>query len=203
MSQLNIFKKQTKPKYHTITGGEYLYDPNHFTLDESSTYYEQLFQEVEWRQEEMQLYGKRVKFPRMTAWYGENDKKYSFSGITLHPIKWTKTMLDIKRSIESKYDVHFNSLLLNLYRGGADSISWHTDAEPELGTNPTIASISFGAQRTFQLKHNETNERINLKLEDGSLLLMRGSLQHHWKHQIPKTTKPLGGRINLTFRNII
>ena len=203
MSQLKLFGQESRPEYRAIKNGEYLHDPHHFTEEHSTTIFEILLHEVSWKQESMNLYGREVKFPRLTAWYGENDKKYSFSGITLNPAPWTETILEIKDSIESKHGVSFNSVLLNLYSGGADSISWHTDAEPELGANPVIASISLGATRTFQLRHKQTHERIDLELGNGSLVIMRGDLQHYWQHQVPKTKKTVGKRINLTFRNIL
>jgi alkylated DNA repair dioxygenase AlkB len=148
------------------------------------------------------MYGKRINFPRLTAWYGDNDKPYSFSGITLNPLVWTKTLLEIKNRIEPKAGVCFNSVLLNLYRDGNDSISWHTDAEPELGKNPVIASVNFGETRNFQLRHIETKEKIEIELVHGSLLIMQGELQHFWQHQVPKTSKKIKDRINLTFRVI-
>jgi alkylated DNA repair dioxygenase AlkB len=148
------------------------------------------------------MYGKKIPFPRLTAWYGDNEKPYSFSGITLQPHSWSPGLLKVKNDIEPKANVVFNSVLLNRYRDGSDSISWHTDAEKELGQNPVIASVNFGAERKFQLKHKDTNERIDIILQHGSLLIMLGELQHYWKHQIPKTKKPLGERVNLTFRVI-
>jgi alkylated DNA repair dioxygenase AlkB len=148
------------------------------------------------------MYGKRINFPRLTAWYGDNDKPYSFSGITLNPLSWTKTLSEIKNRIEPKAGVSFNSVLLNLYRDGNDSISWHTDAEPELGKNPVIASVNFGETRNFQLRHIETKEKVEIELVHGSLLIMQGELQHFWQHQVPKTAKKIKDRINLTFRVI-
>lgn len=148
------------------------------------------------------MYGKKVLFPRLTAWYGDNDKPYSFSGITLSPNPWTKELQEIKNKISLHTSVNFNSVLLNRYRSGNDSISWHTDAEPELGINPTIASVNFGATRKFQLRHIKTNEKLEIELSHGSLLIMEGELQHFWQHQVPKTSKPIGERINLTFRLI-
>jgi alkylated DNA repair dioxygenase AlkB len=158
---------------------------------------------IAWQQQEMQMYGRIVKFPRLTAWYGENDKPYSFSGITLQPNPWTQELLEIKEKIEPLSQVSFNSVLLNLYRDGNDSISWHTDAEKELGLNPVIASVNFGAERIFQLRHMQTNERIDISLTHGSLLIMMGELQHYWQHQVPKTKMVKLPRVNLTFRTII
>jgi alkylated DNA repair dioxygenase AlkB len=150
----------------------------------------------------MNMYGKEVLFPRLTAWYGDSDRPYSFSGITLNPLPWTEELLKIKKKIETKTSAIFNSVLLNKYRDGSDSISWHTDDEKELGKNPIIASVTFGGTRNFQLRHRDTGEKINLELSHGSLLIMQGELQHFWRHQIPKTKKQVDPRINLTFRVI-
>jgi alkylated DNA repair dioxygenase AlkB len=168
----------------------------------SEAYLKNLLDDIQWRQEEMKIYGRQIKFPRLTSWYGDSNKPYTFSGITLNPNVWTKELLEIKNKIELQFDIAFNSVLLNLYRDGSDSISWHTDAEKELGQNPIIASVNFGATRKFQLRHKETKERIDINLENGSLLIMQGELQHYWQHQIPKTKKDIGQRINLTFRFI-
>ena len=150
----------------------------------------------------MNMYGKKTNFPRLTAWYGDDDKSYSFSGITLQPLPWTNEIIDIKSKIEPIAKRKFNSVLLNLYRNGNDSISWHTDAEKELGINPIIASVNLGATRMFQLRHIQTKRKIEIELTHGSFLLMQGELQHFWQHQVPKTTKIVGERINLTFRVI-
>jgi alkylated DNA repair dioxygenase AlkB len=148
------------------------------------------------------MYGKQVLFPRLTSWYGDKDKPYSFSGITLNPHAWSEELLIIKSKIEPISETVFNSVLLNLYRDGNDSISWHTDAEKELGRNPIIASVNFGAERKFQIKHNETGEIHDIILKHGSLLIMKGELQHFWKHQIPKQKNINKPRVNLTFRVI-
>jgi len=200
----NIFQTDDKVKtgLNKIKNGEYLFYPNFFTKAESDLYFNQLLLDIDWKQECMNMYGKQVLFPRLTAWYGDNDKSYSFSGIKLDPKIWSKELLEIKEKIETISEVHFNSVLLNRYRSGNDSISWHTDAEKELGQNPIIASISFGAKRNFQLRHKETKEKFNIELTNGSLLIMKGELQHFWQHQIPKTKKEISERINLTFRVI-
>ena len=203
MSQLNLFSETPNESELTqITNGEYIYIPNFFGKAVCDVYFKTLLEEISWKQESMNMYGKTLDFPRLTAWYGDNDKPYSFSGITLKPETWTATLLEIKQQIETKAQVHFNSVLLNLYRNGNDSISWHTDAEKELGINPTIASVNFGATRKFQFRHNTTNEKIELNLSHGSLLIMQGELQHYWQHQVPKTKQVVKERINLTFRTI-
>ena len=185
-----------------IENGEYLFYPNFFSKAESDLYLLNLKENIDWKQESMNMYGKQVNFPRLTAWYGDNDKPYSFSGITLAPKVWTRELLEIKDKIEPLSKVQFNSVLLNRYRSGNDSISWHTDAEKELGINPVIASVNFGATRKFQLRHINTKEKLEIELTHGSLLIMQGELQHYWQHQVPKTSKVVNERINLTFRVI-
>jgi len=210
MSQLDIFENITpqnidnrkKDGLTIIQNGEYLFFPNYFLKSESDLHFNSLCNEISWKQESMNMYGKKVNFPRLTAWYGNNDKQYSFSGITLQPLPWTSNILAIKNKIELCQETEFNSVLLNRYRDGSDSISWHTDAERELGVNPIIASANFGASRNFQLRHIITKQKIEIELTHGSLLIMRGQLQHYWQHQIAKTSKPVGERINLTFRTI-
>ncbi|MCT4303355.1 alpha-ketoglutarate-dependent dioxygenase AlkB [Elizabethkingia anophelis] len=206
MGQLAFFQDDeavTKADLVSIRNGEYIYFPNFFSRSESDIYFQKLKASILWKQESMHMYGKEVLFPRLTAWYGDNDKPYSFSGITLEPLSWTKELLEIKNKIEPISKTKFNSVLLNKYRDGNDSISWHTDAEKELGTNPIIGSVNFGATRKFQLKHIETKEKIEIELAHGSLLIMQGELQHFWQHQVPKTAKKINERINLTFRVII
>ncbi|MCK0179686.1 alpha-ketoglutarate-dependent dioxygenase AlkB [Flavobacteriaceae bacterium S0862] len=203
MDQLDIFSSE--PVYGVpvkINNGEYIYIPNFYNKTNADTYLKRLINDIKWKQESMKMYGKEIPFPRLTAWYGDNDKPYSFSGITLQPHPWSPGLVKIKADIEPKAKVVFNSVLLNRYRDGNDSISWHTDAEKELGENPVIASVNFGAERKFQLKHKETNERIDILLKHGSLLIMQGELQHYWKHQIPKSKTVSQERVNLTFRVI-
>jgi alkylated DNA repair dioxygenase AlkB len=206
--QLDIFGDPIKPSnkvttgLNTIENGEFLFYPNFFSKSESDLLLQKLKTEIQWKQESMNMYGKQVAFPRLTAWYGANDKPYSFSGITLLPKIWTKELLGIKDKIEPLSQVQFNSVLLNRYRSGNDSISWHTDAEKELGQNPVIASVNFGATRKFQLRHIKTKEKLDIDLTHGSLLVMQGELQHFWQHQVPKTAKLVSERINLTFRVI-
>ena len=196
----DVFSYDSRPVI--IENGEYLFVTNFFNRLDSDIFFHLLKEKILWRQESMNIYGKQVEFPRLTAWYGNDDKPYSFSGITLKPIAWIDEILEIKTRIEPTANITFNSVLLNLYRDGKDSISWHTDAEPELGRNPIIASVNFGATRTFQLRHTITKQKIEIELSHGSLLIMKGELQHYWQHQVPKTKKTMGERINLTFRVI-
>ncbi len=210
MSQIDIFGNpipqksgsNAKEGLTVIENGEYIFYPNFFSKAESDSFLKNLRNNIVWKQESMNMYGKKIDFPRLTAWYGNNDKPYSFSGITLQPLPWSSEILSIKSKIEPVAKTAFNSVLLNLYRDGNDSISWHTDAEKELGTNPVIASVNFGATRKFQLRHIKTKEKLEIELTHGSLLIMQGELQHFWQHQVPKTSKVVGERINLTFRVI-
>lgn len=185
-----------------VKDGSYFFKKNFFTAEESDFFFNRLHKSVLWTQERMKLYGKEVKFPRLTAWYGDKGYSYSYSGLTLQPHPWIEELLMIKKRVEPVADETFNSVLLNLYRNESDSISWHSDDEKALGRHPIIASVNFGDTRTFHLKHNETKEKISLQLSHGSLLIMREAMQHHWKHQVPKTKKLKCPRINLTFRRI-
>lgn len=159
-----------------------------------------LMRDIAWRQDEATVMGRRLPIPRLQAWHG--DGEYVYSGLRLAPERWTPDLLVLKGIAEEIAGESFNSVLINLYRDGRDSVAWHADDEPSLGHNPVIASISLGAVRRFQLKHKVTGERIDLDLPHGSCLVMAGTTQHHWRHQIPKTRRPIGPRINLTFRRL-
>jgi len=182
---------------------EVVFYPEFFSLGESDALFDELVKNIAWRQEIINVYGKKVNFPRLTAWYGDEGRSYTYSGTTFHPSPWTPTLLKIKQRIEPVSDALFNSVLLNYYRNGQDSVSWHSDDEPELGRNPLIAAVSLGATRSFQFKRKgKASGRKTIALTHGSLLLMCGPTQHYWLHQIPKSKKCHTGRINLTFRVI-
>ena len=157
--------------------------------------------ETAWRAEHIQVWGKLHLQPRLMAWHG--DASYRYSGKTFHPLPFTPLQLALKQAVEQATGRHFNSVLLNFYRNERDSMGFHADDEPELGPQPAIASLSFGAARTFILKHRHSGQTLKLDLGDGALLLMAGTLQQHWQHGINKQTRPCGERINLTFRNIL
>jgi alkylated DNA repair dioxygenase AlkB len=161
---------------------------------------QRLCDETAWKAETIFLFGREVLQPRLSAWYGE--ARYTYSGRSFEPLPFTPLQLDIKRAVEAATGKRFNSVLLNYYRDGQDSMGFHSDDEPELGPQPAIASVSFGATRTFILKHKKRPQTVKLDLTDGSLLLMAGKLQHCWRHGINKERKPCGPRINLTFRLI-
>lgn len=202
--QLDMFEPKRNPReFIKIANGEFVYIPGFFNRQLASRYLAMLQENILWKQEKMNMYGRQVDFPRLTSWYGDTGKPYSFSGIKLTPHPWTAELIEIKQQVDTFCSISFNSVLLNLYRNGNDSISWHSDAEKELGINPIIASVNFGGARIFQMRHNTTHEKISLTLEHGSLLVMKGELQHHWKHQVPKTKIEVAPRINLTFRVIL
>ena len=186
-----------------IKDGELYYDRFFFNNIEANKYFDLLKKEIEWRQDNIKIFGKIYPQPRLTALYANNNKSYSYSNIKMHPITFTPTLFDIKSKIEKRLNSQFTSCLLNLYRNGQDSNGWHADNEKELGLNPVIASLSLGAERVFHMKHrNDKKEKLKINLTNGSLLVMRGKTQHHWLHQIPKTRKKVEERINLTFRII-
>ncbi len=180
------------------------YFPNFLPSEEANAYFKTFKETVPWQQDDIKVFGKVYAQPRLTALYGNNGKSYSYSNITMQPHVFSATLLTIKHQIETIALVDFTTCLLNLYRDGKDSNGWHADDEKELGKNPVIASITLGQERFFHLKHKE-NKLLKHKilLEHGSLLLMQGETQHRWLHQIPKTAKPIGERINLTFRVIV
>lgn len=191
------------PIVFDVPDASIIYYPNFFSTEEATMLFDTLQKEIPWQQDDIKVYGKVYPQPRLTALFGNEGKSYSYSNITMHPHKWSPLLMSIKEKVEKATEAIYSTVLLNYYRDGKDSNGWHADNEKELGTNPIIASLSFGAERMFQLKHNAIpNQKINIPLAHGSLLVMKGTTQHFWKHQIPKTTKPIGPRINLTFRII-
>jgi alkylated DNA repair dioxygenase AlkB len=159
-----------------------------------------LIDEVAWRQDVMGTPAGRVPLPRLTAWQGEPDAVYVYSGIRNVPQAWTTTVAELKSAAETLCGACFNSVLLNRYRSGADSMGWHADREPELGAQPVIASVSLGVARTFDLRHNKTGIVQSYSLKGGSLLVMQGNTQSEWRHRVPKEPRVAGERVNLTFR---
>ena len=186
-----------------LKDGEVTYYPKFFNTNEANLYLDILSKKLDWKQDDITIFGKTYLQPRLTAFYAENLNTYKYSNITMKPHSFKDELLEIKEKIETKLRIKFTSCLANLYRDGKDSNGWHADDEKELGKNPTIASVSFGAERIFHFKHKKDSAlKSKLVLEHGSLLLMQGATQHNWLHQIPKTKKQIGKRINLTFRII-
>jgi len=179
-------------------GGTLDYREAFYSKSAADALFEQLRAETPWQQER----GRTGPFPRLTAWYADAGLTYSYSGVTHEALLWTPALLAVRLRVEDAAGTSLNSLLLNFYRDGQDSIGYHTDAEPELGTNPVIASISLGAVRQFVMKHIETGEKMKYDLAHGSLVIMAGTCQDHWLHGVPKTKAMVRPRINLTFRKI-
>lgn len=196
----SLFKEEIKLD---LPNSEILYSPSFLDASKATAYFKLLKNEVPWQQDNITVFGKTYAQPRLTALYANNGKPYSYSNIVMQPHDFSKELLEIKSAIETKTAVKFTSCLLNLYRDGRDSNGWHADNEKELGLNPVIASVTLGHERYFHLKHRtQKTLKHKILLEHGSLLLMQGETQHHWLHQIAKTKRPIGERINLTFRVI-
>ena len=177
----------------------------HFDSEIAVNLLKDLTEEIPWVQNKIRFYGKESLVPRLESWHGDKGMSYTYSGIKMDAKPWTQNLLMIKESIEPIAKTTFNSVLINYYRDGKDRVAWHSDDEKELGKNPVIASVSLGAERKFKLRHKKYKEnqlQHEVFLQSGSLLLMSGSTQHHWLHEIPRTAKPIGPRINLTFRVI-
>jgi alkylated DNA repair dioxygenase AlkB len=170
----------------------------------SETLLARLTEETDWRSETITLWGKTYLQPRLIAWHGDPDARYSYSKKTYEPLPWTPLLLDLKTRVESASGTTFNSVLLNYYRNESDSMGFHADDEPELGERPVIASLSLGAERAlvFQHKTRKDIKPVSVVLNSGSFLVMQGETQAHWKHGIRKQTRACGPRINLTFRSI-
>lgn len=197
----SLFPKE-KIKF-TVPDATIEYYPNFFGEERANELFEKLQHEIPWQQDNITVFGKTHPQPRLTALFGNEGKPYRYSNIVMQPNTWNALMMFIKNEIEELCNENFTTVLLNYYRDGKDSNGWHADNERELGRNPVIASVSFGAERFFHLQHNSIKEqKLKINLEHGSLLLMKGETQHFWKHQIPKTAKPIGPRINATFRII-
>jgi alkylated DNA repair dioxygenase AlkB len=177
--------------------------PAAFGSDEASQLFDELRGQIDWQQEEVLMFGRRVPVPRRVAWHGDPAATYTYSGTAHQPLPWTAALERARARVNEITGVHFNAVLLNLYRDGRDGMGWHADDEPELGCNPAIASLSLGATRRFSLRHRRRRDlRIDVPLIHGSLLLMSGPTQHHWVHALPKTAVAVGERINLTFRRV-
>jgi len=185
-----------------VQNGEIMYDDLFLDKLQADALFEDFISSLPFHQGTIKLFGKTHSIPRLEAFFASEKRIYSYSGVDLQTHDFTKELLELKEQIEKICGEKFNCVLVNLYRNGQDSNGWHADNELALGKNPIIASLSLGATRRFDLKHNLTNEKISYNLTHGSLLVMKGSIQHYWKHQIAKTKKVNDPRINLTFRYI-
>ncbi len=185
-----------------LPAADVLLDDSFLAPAEAAALLAELTATVAWRQEPIRLFGKQVMQPRLTAWYGDPAATYRYSGLQLEPLPWLPVLQNLREQVEAAAGTRFNSVLLNLYRSGQDSMGYHADNEPELGPAPVIASLTLGATRTFRFKSRPAvaAPALSLPLTSGSLLLMRGPTQQNWLHALPKTARPVGPRLNLTFR---
>jgi len=201
MDQLNLFGEEGQSIYLPYELLEYY--PDFFSVEERNLWLTRFITGTPWEQRILKIYNKEILTPRLTAWFGEPGTDYSFSGTKNNPLPWTEELLQIKARVEPIAGVTFNSVLLNYYRDGNDSVAWHSDNEHVLGTRPVIASVSFGQPRKFDIRNKaDHSQKYSVTLDSGSFLLMKGDLQENWEHRIPKSTKPMLPRVNLTFRVI-
>jgi len=170
---------------------------------EADHYLEALLNKIEWKNDEAVIFGKRIITKRKVAWYGDRAFEYTYSNTTKLALPWTKELLELKAIVEERVGEKFNSCLLNLYHSGDEGMAWHSDAEKDLKKNGAVGSLSFGAERKFAFKHKETKETISLRLEHGSLLVMKDVTQTHWLHRLPPSKLVTKPRVNLTFRTIV
>ncbi|RZF61756.1 alpha-ketoglutarate-dependent dioxygenase AlkB family protein [Sphingobacterium corticibacterium] len=174
-----------------------------FNQQDANYYFEKLLMAVDWRNDEAIIFGKKIITKRKVAWYGERPFEYTYSKTTKRALPWTTEILELKNIVEKETNETFNSCLLNLYHDGNEGMAWHSDGETDLKKNGAIGSLSFGAERKFAFKHKTSNEKVELMLEHGSLLVMKDTTQTHWLHRLPPTKKVRTPRINLTFRTIV
>lgn len=173
-----------------------------FSKEKSDLYYDYLLNQIPWENDEAVIFGKLILTKRKVAWFGEEKFEYTYSNRTKHAKPWTSELLELKQKCEEISGETYNSCLLNLYHDGSEGMAYHSDAEKDLKKHGAIASLTFGAQRKFLFKHKQTKEKVEIFLENGSLLVMKGMTQDNWLHRLPPTTKVKTPRVNLTFRTI-
>jgi len=183
---------------------DFCYIPDFLPVKTADRLMEHLWTGLQWSQQDITLFGRSIPQPRLTCWYGDPDANYSYSGLQLNPLPWHPGLLELRCLLQERLRRDFNSVLANAYRDGRDSMGWHADDEKELGRKPFIASLSMGASRRFLLreKRGSSSAQVCLQLAHGSLLVMQNNSQLRYRHALPKTAKPAGPRINLTFRQI-
>jgi len=187
-----------------LTGAELWFAPNWLETGQADVLFAQLLDSIEWETHRIRLFGREVDSPRLSSWIGDEGASYTYSGTRFLPHPWPHALTDVRRRLARELDCEFNSVLANRYRNGRDYMGWHSDNESALGPQPVIASLSLGATRRFVLKERQqSHRRLALELPPGSLLVMRGETQQNYRHALPRTAKPVGERINLTFRRIV
>jgi len=201
---MELFDREVRPKENLLPkDGEVNYYGKVFDRDESDRFYRILLEEIAWENDVAYMFGKRIVTKRKVGWYGDIPFEYKYSNNTKVALPWTPTLKTLKDKSESVTGETYNSCLLNLYHSGAEGMAYHSDDEPDLLENGAIASLSFGAERKFAFKHKETKETVNVWLEHGSILVMKGACQKNWVHRLPPTKKVHSPRVNLTFRTIV
>lgn len=178
------------------------YQESWLTAQQAATLYAALARSLPWRQDTIRLYAREVKIPRLQSWHGESHCVYQYSNLVMNPTPMPGILYTLKQRLSAELDAQFNCVLVNWYRDGQDGMGMHADNEPELGPEPVIASVSLGGERRFSFKHLTTGKRSDISLKNGSLLVMKGKTQQYYHHGLSKTTRPVDGRINLTFRFI-
>ena len=198
MSQLSLFDAE---EFYEFPKDLLEYKEHFLSKEEAEKLKDHLLQTSPWEQRTQKMYDKMVLTPRLTAWYGDDEKSYEFGNDKRDTNPWTPELLSLKERIETEFGYRFNGVLLNLYRDGNDSVAWHRDKESRYGKRPVIASVSLGQTRNFDFRKMDHHQsKYSLPLPHGSLLIMKGDLQENWEHRIAKSTTPMKERINLTFR---
>ena len=190
--EYNLLPKDGEVNYYGVV----------MNMQDANKYYQCLLDTIKWRNDEAVLFGKRIITKRKVAWYGDKSFEYEYSNTTKKALPWTKELLYLKQQVEKKTGESFNSCLLNLYHNESEGMAWHSDAEKKLKKNGAIGSLSFGSERKFSFKHKVTKDKVDVVLNHGSLLVMKGTTQTNWLHRLPPTKFKKGIRINLTFRKI-
>lgn len=201
---MELFENLSDPEFNLLPkDGTVNYYGKIFSLEVATYFYKILLETIEWKNDEAIIFGKKILTKRKVAWYGEEEFEYTYSKTTKKALPWTNKLLELKKKVEEKTGEKFNSCLLNLYHNGSEGMAYHSDGEKDLKKNGAIASLSFGAERKFSFKHKTTKDKVELLLENGSLLVMKDQTQSFWLHRLPPTKKILMPRINLTFRTIV
>lgn len=186
-----------------LPGADLRFDPCWMAAGDADALAEALHLDAEWEVHRLRLFGRWVDSPRLSCWIGDADARYRYSGALFEPRPWPTALLRVRQQLQEATGARFNSVLANLYRNGQDAMGWHSDDEAELGRNPLIASLSLGATRKFALRHRTDPAcKLALQLGHGSLLIMAGDTQRNYRHALPRTARPVGARINLTFRQV-
>ncbi len=201
---MNLFNFEADTTKNRLTrDGVVNYYGKILTQEKTDFYLNSLLATIEWKNDEAVIFGKKIITNRKVAWYGEKPYEYTYSNTTKRALPWTEGLLALKALTEKETGESFNSCLLNLYHTGNEGMAWHSDGETDLKKDGAIASLSFGAERKFAFKHKQSNEKVELILEHGSLLVMKGTTQTHWLHRLPPAKKITTPRVNLTFRTIV